>query len=226
MDASTTRHDVVVLAGGDIVTAAIASRLPTPAWTIAADSGLHQATVLGLDVTHVVGDLDSVDAATLAAAVDAGARVDRYPAAKDQTDLEIALDTARSLTPARIFVVGGHGGRLDHFLANFAVIAAAARDNCSVVAYCGTALITVVTREATLTGRPGALVSLLPIGGPARQVSTRGLGFPLDSEDLLPGASRGVSNTFVGTTAEVTVAAGTLLAIQPDELSTNADPRM
>ena len=49
--------------------------------------------------------------------------VERHPAAKDATDLELALDAAIALEPARILVVGSAGGRLDHLLGSILLLA-------------------------------------------------------------------------------------------------------
>ena len=91
---------------------------------VAADSGVAHALALGLAVDVAVGDFDSLDPRVLEAVEAAGTRVERHPAAKDATDLELAIDVAVGLGAARIVVLGGHGGRLDHFLANALVLAA------------------------------------------------------------------------------------------------------
>jgi thiamine pyrophosphokinase len=109
----------------------------THATVIAADSGLALAPILGCTVDLVVGDLDSVDPDQLAAARAAGAEVERHPVDKDRTDLAIALDVAMSRSPDRITVVGGHGGRLDHLLANAALFAASAYADTRIVARMG-----------------------------------------------------------------------------------------
>ncbi|MCU1346500.1 MAG: Thiamine diphosphokinase, partial [Acidimicrobiia bacterium] len=54
---------------------------------IAADSGLHSATELGLAVDVVVGDMDSVLPEALRDAGVAGTEIVRYPPEKDATDL-------------------------------------------------------------------------------------------------------------------------------------------
>lgn len=215
------RDTVIVFAGGDAVDATLADHLPPTSVTlatIAADSGLHQATIVNREVTHIVGDLDSVDAQLLADAADRGAQVMRYPAAKNETDLELALDLAREVGAARIVVAGGHGGRLDHLLGNVAVIAAAASDKVRVEALSGSARVTVVTDSARLSGATGSLVSLLAIGAPARGVTTAGLRFALHGDDLVPGTSRGVSNEFIEPIARVSISSGTVIAVQPDAL--------
>ncbi len=88
------------------------------ALVIGADSGVEHAAALGRHVDIAVGDFDSVSPAALAAAEAAGAEVLRHPPDKDATDLELALDLAVARGARRITVVGGHGGRFDHCLAN------------------------------------------------------------------------------------------------------------
>ena len=93
------------------------------AYVVAADSGVHLAAPLGLHVDLVVGDFDSADPVVVDRAVADGALLDRHPAAKDATDLELALETAYVWGAERIVVVGGGGGRLDHLLGNLMLLA-------------------------------------------------------------------------------------------------------
>jgi thiamine pyrophosphokinase len=183
---------------------------------IAADSGLDHARALGVAVDLVVGDLDSVDPATLEAAVAAGTAVERHPAAKDATDLELALDAALDRGATRVHVVGIGGGRLDHFLGNVLLLASARYAGVGVEARVGGARVTVVHDHVELHGTPGVLCSLLPLGGPAVGVLTDGLKFPLRRETLPPGTTRGVSNEFLDARASVSLDAGVLLAVVPD----------
>jgi thiamine pyrophosphokinase len=206
---------VVVLAGGDAVDPSTLGVLPQPDFVIAADSGVRHAAALGLHVDLVVGDLDSVTADELDAAVAAGATVERHPTDKDATDLELALSAARDRGARRIVVVGIGGGRLDHFLANALVLASPLFAAARVEAVVGPARVTVVHDEATLDGSPGDVVTLLPVGGPATGVRTKGMRFALDGERLEAGTTRGVSNVLTSTDATVSIDAGTLLVVQP-----------
>jgi thiamine pyrophosphokinase len=207
----------LVFAGGEPIDGDVAARLPDTEVTVfAADSGVERALALGRVVDLVVGDLDSADPAAVERAVAGGAEVRHYPAAKDKTDLELALDAARDAGVRRVIVVGGSGGRLDHFLANALLLASPSFADLDVEALVGSARITVIHRDARLSGTPGDLVSLLAAGGPARGVRTGGLRFPLDGEDLLPGSTRGVSNELIEPVAAVSLEHGVLLAVQPD----------
>ena len=182
---------------------------------IAADGGLAHAHALGLDVQLAVGDFDSAPAAAVKAAEANGTRVERHPAEKDATDLELALDAALALDPERIVVLAGVGKRLDHLLSALLLLGSSRYEDVELDAVVGPARVHVIRRQRTLEGEPGELVSLLALHGPAEGVHTEGLAYPLDGETLEPGSSRGVSNEFVATTARVAVGKGILLAMRP-----------
>ncbi|MCU1426405.1 MAG: thiamine pyrophosphokinae [Actinomycetia bacterium] len=210
-----TAHVVVVFSGGDPVDPRLRAQLPPDATVVAADSGLHHAQTLGVAVDVVVGDFDSVDEARLADAIANGARTEQFPVDKDFTDLELALQTAARLGATEVLVVGGSGGRLDHFLANLLLLASPDFAALQIRALVGEARISVVRDRTELHGEPGSIVTLLALGGTARGVRTTGLRYPLEHEDLLPGSTRGVSNEMLDHAATVTLEAGVVLAVQP-----------
>ena len=207
---------VVVVAGGHPSTLpSPLPDLPVEITVIAADSGIDLALTLGLHVDVAIGDFDSVSAAGLATVEAAGALVERHPAEKDATDLELALDAAIALEPSHVVVVGTAGGRLDHLLGSILLLGAARYAGVTVDAYLDGNRLSVIRRSRTLAGSPGDVVSLLPAHGPAEGVSTTGLAYPLHGETLPAGTSRGVSNVFATTEAQITVARGCLIAVQP-----------
>ena len=211
-------RQVVVLAGGDPVELPLPRPLPPSIdLVIAADGGYDAAATLAVPVDVLVGDLDSVTPEGLTTARTAGTRIERHPVDKDRTDLALALDEVVAEGPAEVVLIGGHGGRLDHLLANVSLLAAPEYAALRITALLGAAVVTVVRDRATLLGRPGALVSLLAMHGPAHQVTTTGLRFPLAQATLPVGSSLGVSNEFTGSHATVTVADGVLVAVQPGE---------
>jgi thiamine pyrophosphokinase len=208
----------IVLAGGDPVEPHVRTLLPDDAIVIAADSGLYQADRIGLAVDVVVGDFDSVDPSAVERARATGAVVERHPAEKDATDLELALDAARARGAEHITVVGGAGGRLDHLLANMLLLASPRFADVEIDAWPGDAHVAVVQGGRSphgITGSAGSIVTLLPTGGDATGITTTGLQYPLGGETLPRGTSRGVSNVLVGEAASVVLEHGTLLAVQP-----------
>jgi thiamine pyrophosphokinase len=209
---------LVVASSDHQVPRALVDLLPVPALVVAADSGLEHARSLGLRVDVVVGDFDSVDPDLLDEARRAGVTIEEHPAEKDATDLELALDAAVARGARRITVVGGAGGRLDHLLANTALLGASRFAGVVLDAWLGTARLVVVRDHATVTGKPGSLCTLLAVDGPARGVTTKGLKYPLSDDVLQPGSTRGVSNELVDTSAHVSVSDGTLVLVQPHAL--------
>ncbi len=177
---------------------------------IAADGGAE----LGVPVELAVGDFDSISAETLATV----ARVERHPAAKDATDLELALEAALRFEPERILVVGSAGGRLDHLLGSLLLLAAEKFVAVQVDARLGAATLHVVHGERVLAGEPGELISLFALHGPAEGVVTDGLVYPMRGETLEPGSSRGTSNVFAAVEARIAVARGVLLAVRPSSV--------
>jgi thiamine pyrophosphokinase len=200
---------VVVLAGGPDRPPTVA--LPDGATVIAADGGLELARELGIAVDVAVGDFDSVAEEALAAA----GRVERHPAAKDASDLELALAAALRLEPERILVVGGAGGRLDHLFGGLLLLASETYAGVEVDAQLGGTAVHVVRGERVLAGVPGELLSLFAVHGPASGVVTEGLVYRLRGETLEPGSSRGLSNAFAEPVARIALEGGVLLAVRP-----------
>ena len=205
---------VVVVAGGK-PDRATAYAVPSGTPVVAADSGLERAREWGLDVTLAVGDFDSASADAVSAAEASGTRIERHPAEKDATDLELALNAALELDPKRILVLAVVGERLDHLFSLFQLLGASRYAGVELDADIGHARVHVVRGERTLSGQPGELLSLFALHGAAEDVRTQGLAYPLDAETLEPGTTRGVSNVFVEETATITVEHGVVLAVRP-----------
>jgi thiamine pyrophosphokinase len=208
----------IVFAGSVPVAAALRERLPAAAGVIAADSGLHVADALGVHVDLLVGDLDSAQSSLVDAASSRGMMVERHPAEKDATDLELAFDAALTRGARRIVLVDGGGDRLDHLLGNIALLASPALAGVQIEAYAGTARLAVARGgegPVPISGVPGSLVTLLATGEVARGIVTEGLRYPLRCEELTPGTTRGVSNELVDRSGSVELQTGTLVVVQP-----------
>lgn len=85
---------------------------------IAADSGLETAEKLGIKPDIIIGDFDSVEPELLAEYQN----IIKYPAQKDDTDSMLCVKYALEHGFTDIIIIGGTGGRLDHTLANLALL--------------------------------------------------------------------------------------------------------
>ena len=85
---------------------------------IGVDGGLNYCRDLQIKPHWIVGDFDSVESQVLQQLQENSDAV-KLLRAKDETDLEIAVEKAKQLSPhAQIKIFGGLGGRLDHTLGN------------------------------------------------------------------------------------------------------------
>lgn len=189
--------------------------LPQTAWVVAVDAGLVHAKTLGLTPDVVIGDFDSVSPSALADVDDE--RLIRHPVDKDATDLELAMDLVLARPGLdRVVVVGGAGGRLDHFLGNANVLCSNRYADLDIDWVSSAGRACVVRTYVEIHGNPGQTVSLIPMGGDALGVTTVGLRWRLDGENLRFGSSRGISNVLGAPAATVSLLGGVLLVIQPD----------
>jgi len=217
----------LILADGDVPPRSQLD-LAWPGWddgievVIAADGGARHAGALGVAIDLWVGDGDSIGEAALAALEAAGVPLERSPQDKDESDTELAIRAALSLGQPGVLILGALGGRIDHALANIGLLAMpelAGREAAILDARSRTVLVRApgpdgAVVERLLPGRPGDLVSLLPLGPGVEGVTTRGLAYALVDEPLPEGRSRGLSNVRSAPDAAVVVRRGLLLVVE------------
>ena len=218
---------LLVIADGD-VPSRDALDAAWPGWSdaveplIAADGGAAKAGQLGLQPDLVVGDLDSLAPDALARLEAAGVAIERVPAAKDESDTELACLRAVERGATEITILGALGGRFDHALANVWLLALPAFSGRSVQLLDAVTRVRLLSAVAgaggaariDLSGPAGDLVTLLPFGDEVEGVCTEGLLYPLRDEPLRPGPSRGLSNVREAREASVSIRAGRLLVIE------------
>lgn len=208
-------NQVIILSGGEPLAADGEIVLPLNAYVIAADSGLHHAADLDVAVDLVIGDMDSVDPATLATAVGMGSRSETHPTDKDRTDLELAIDAALIRGATKLLIIGAHTGRLDHLLGAMGLFATTAMQVDEIVWTDGLTEIfgCVPNHPAAIKGRVGDGVSLIPASMNVTGVTTVGLRWKLSDDALPAGSTRGISNVIEATPTYVSVESGTLLVV-------------
>jgi len=211
----------VVVAGGD-PDPADGRVLADAALLIAADGGAAWLRAAGRRPHVLVGDLDSIDVDLAEQLAGEGTVVERHAIDKDASDLELALEAAVRGGADRIVILGALAGtRLDHELANLLCVADPRwlADVADLRVVRGGVLVRAVHggRNLELEAPPGALVSLLPLGGDAIGVTTVNLRYALHDEPLRFGRSRGLSNVVAAANASVSLERGVLLVIEHRE---------
>ena len=208
-----TDKRVVLFANGQAKPGFEVSLLPGD-FLVAVDGGLRHLQRLGLKPDLLIGDLDSVDASELAEIVDAGIEVHRFPPAKDQTDLELALEYVLENGYAQIVIAYPFGDRVDHTLGNLSLLSRLDLAGISISLEDGQVEARLLSQSASLPTQPGELVSLIAWGAPVEGITTNGLEYPLSNETLVPWQNRGISNVATADEIEIKIKSGNLLVIK------------
>lgn len=182
---------------------------------IAADGGLYHCRSLGIIPDVVIGDMDSLTGDDMKGLQIAGVEIIRYPAKKDQTDLELALKLAIDRGADEIVVFGAMGGRWDMSIANILLPAEQNLSNATVRIIDGRHEIILLRagKEIIFHGEKGDILSLIPLGRDTLGITTIGLEYPLKDDMLKLGSSRGISNVFIENSATVFLKKGLLLCV-------------
>jgi thiamine pyrophosphokinase len=209
--ASTDTTAATVFAGGTI---SATVTVDPSSLVIAADSGYDIARSRGVAVDVLVGDMDSISAEGLAEAEELGITIERFPASKDATDLEIAIDAGLRLGATHVTIYAGEGGSLGHLLGIALGLTGKRWEEAHVIWKIGGATVyrALPSCPITIHSPIGSIVTVLPIGN-TTGVTTAGLQWALADYDLERGTSRGLSNVAVEPVVSVSLDTGALLII-------------
>ena len=190
----------------------------------AADSGLEMAEAAGVHPHWIIGDMDSLSDPAKLDAYPAD-RVFHYPADKDYTDTQLAFYLLREKGCDEIWIIGGAGGRIDHFFGIRSLlereifptrwILDTADIYCFEEAGLSASSFEGKDHDAlTLRLESGAVVSVLPLGDGPWQALSRGLKWPLDNIHWNRGFI-GLSNQAVTGEFSITAKQGRFMVIIP-----------
>ena len=181
--------------------------IPEEALVIAADGGLQHTDALNVRPDVILGDFDSLGY------VPEGAEV--FPVEKDDSDSMLAVRRGLAEGCGEFYFYGALAGkRLDHTLANFQTLQFLA-DHGAVGYLLGKDTVATVVKNGKLefSDRCRGVVSVFCMGADAEGVSIRGCKYELAEGILTAGHPLGLSNAFVGKTAEIQVKKGSLLVL-------------
>ena len=176
--------------------------LKGPSMVLGCDGGWKHAAHLGLELTLILGDLDSVGEAP--PGVDCVALPDQQA-----SDLSKVLQWCKEHHPdASVHVLGVDGGRLDHSMAVPAALIEARSD--AVFHMSGGDLRRIpVGNPHSVPSEPSMIIGLHPYGE-VRIKRLEGVTWTLEDVDLTTG-TRGVHNVATGMEVEIHLASGDLI---------------
>ena len=195
-------HPWLLITGGRPPAADWLQKLPPMQEIYAADHGLDTCRASQIKPTYILGDGDSASPATWQWGKALGVPMEEFPAAKDYTDTQLALQKMQK-APV-ILVTGAFGGRLDHL---YSLMYSCAHQ----IAPCVLAdeqeflCFVKVTESITLsfTQRPQA-ISLLPVTATCHGVSLDNVRWPLKNADLDQSIPNAVSNELLADKSNLT----------------------
>lgn len=195
-----------VVAEGDIV--------------VGVDHGIEHCLLAGLVPTVLMGDFDSIDEASLNDARLVGVQKIGYPARKNQSDLQLALEWLNTKSVDCVTLLGVSGGRSDHHLFNW-LLPLQQQWNFSIEFIDASVHAHVVesTRPLKVSVLPGQTISILPLPE-ATGVSTHGLEYPLTQAHLTAGSTLGLSNVAAADDIGVSLLSGRLLVFRVKSVDT------
>lgn len=205
---------VHIVAGGPETELPVLMAQQNVLW-IGVDRGALYLLDRGIVPDRAVGDFDSVTKEEWARIQQAVVNPVQYPAEKDETDLEIALNEALSLEPEAVYLYGVTGGRLDHFFGAVTLLEKAAH-HCPVsIVDCQNELALFKPGTYELTEKPDWLyVSFFSVSAQVKGLTLEGFRYPLNGYTVKSGSSRCVSNELTGEKAVFSFESGILMMIR------------
>ncbi|MGH1367178.1 MAG: thiamine diphosphokinase [Maritimibacter sp.] len=201
---------VALLGGGDVSPETVSEVLTLAPNLVACDGAARVALDLGHMPDLVIGDMDSLDAATRGK-IDP-ARLKAMPD-QDSTDFDKAL---RSISAPLVLAAGFMGRRVDHELAALNVLVRRAAQRCILVGEHD--ICFVVPPRLELHVAKDTRVSLFPMRDVV--VSAKGLRWPLEALRLAPWARVGTSNAALGDVVIEPEGPGLLVFLPRNQLET------
>lgn len=191
--------------------------LESSAIVIATDGAARYAKQMNVPLDVIIGDLDSLDDDTFTHYQGTNVAIIKNPS-QYSNDFEKALDYAlEEYKPRRISVLGIHGKRTDHLLTNFSVLLRYSRIHGDISAYDATHkhfFLHENHTKAVIDGNIESQLSLTPMPI-AYGVTTKGLFYPINDEDMKFGDREGLSNIISSSPASVAISLGSLLISVP-----------
>jgi thiamine pyrophosphokinase len=178
-----------------------------PVWCV--DSGIQICRQTGIQPARIIGDGDSARPEDWAWGQSLGVPVEIYPADKDYTDLQLALQRAVNLYGrATVIVSGVWGGRFDHAFANIQSLAGWEALGVKGIAADEAEVLFFLSERDAVTLAAEVMpdvISLLSFSEYCRGVTVNGVRWPLQNAELRRHLPYAVSNQPASDCREVSV---------------------
>ncbi|HEU5141184.1 MAG TPA: thiamine diphosphokinase [Bacillales bacterium] len=212
--------EIRILAGGPVsLVPELRSDGKNVTW-VGVDRGMYQLNRRGIQPDYGFGDFDSLSVDELRK-IQTESKLFTFPAEKDKTDLELAVEWAIHQRPESITLFGATGGRLDHEWVNIRLLKKSL----------GTGIeMAIVDRQNEIIARkPGCYrinrdtdypyLSFLPFGESIKGLSLEGFKYPLSNVDVDGTTTLTVSNELIEKSGTYSFTDGIVLVIRSRDYS-------
>jgi len=180
---------------------------------IAADKGARYCLDAGVVPDIVVGDMDSIDSASLEQLLARDVRLVEHSRDKDQTDTQLALDMAVLDSALKVEMLAACGDRFDHSLANVHLLYSALSRGVEAEIISSSQRIFLVDKECIVPGSKGQTISLLPLTMRVEGICLSGFRYDLNSASMEIGNPYGISNVITSDKSWIRIGCGILIVI-------------
>ena len=179
---------------------------------IGADRGYSTLVKNQIKTDIVIGDFDSYTGEIECE------RIIKFPVKKDFTDSALAIEKAISMGYKKIVVYGAIGGLLDHTLANIALLSEYTKKGFEISFVDGENVVFALYNDkVTFTKDASGRISVFSYTDVSNGVFEKGLLYELDNATLQNIIPLGVSNEFIGSSAEISIKEGILIVYTSKE---------
>jgi thiamine pyrophosphokinase len=183
-------------------------------YTIGVDGGAHHLLKLGIIPDVLLGDFDSISKKDFDYFEQMGVNIVKYPAEKDLTDSELAVETAIEKGCDTVVLIGCTGSRLDHTLANVQILKKMLDNGVKGIIVNENNEIMLMKDHLIIEREDDTRISLLPLTDKVTGITLKGFYYPLEDFTLELGSARCVSNEFSEDIAEISITGGLLLVLK------------
>ena len=174
---------------------------------IGADAGYLKLESLGITPHLTVGDFDSLTE------IPKNCEIIKHPIKKDDTDTMLAVKIGYDRGYKNFCLCGCAGKRLDHTLANLQTLSFIAEKGGKGYIF-GDDFVATAVKENSISFPKNQKGNISVFSATDRcEVSIKGLLYPLEKAEISYDFPLGVSNSFIGKPAEITIHKGTAIII-------------
>jgi len=184
---------------------------------IVVDGALEITHRLGVKPDYIVGDFDTVNQELLEY-YDKDIIL-RHPPEKDQTDTELAIETALNAGYDNLTFLGATGSRMDHSLGNIFLLEGLLAQGIEAEILNENNKLYLKKQGFTLKRKEarGNFISLLPLTETVENVTLRGFKYPVEHLTFYREKTLGISNEITEEEAVVEFSKGTFIVVESQD---------